>query len=227
MEKLKNNIAAFFSKAGIRADFLTVLGLFFAFISGALIYQGMFFWAGAAVLLSGFLDLMDGAVARLSTTANGFGGVLDSSLDRYGDGFIFAGLILFCARHDSRLYALLAVSAWLGSFLISYVRARAECVIPKCRVGFWERGERIIYVALGLLLNNVALVLWVLALATHATALFRLAYCKKETEDPGYWERHPAQVSDIFFQRQGRAGGAYFFKIMALFLAVFLIRMSL
>ena len=227
MEKIKNSIALIFSKAGIRANFLTALGLLSAFISGVFIYQGMFFWAGASLLLSGFLDLMDGAVARISKTTNAFGGILDSSLDRYGDGFVFAGLFLFCARYDNKLYALLAVSAWLGTFLISYVRARAECIIPKCRVGFWERGERIIYIALGLLLNNVGLVLWILAFATHGTALLRLAYSKKEAEDPGYWERHPAPVLDFLFQRQGRANAAYFFKIIALFLAVSLVRISL
>ena len=227
MEKIKNKFASVFFKAGIHADFLTVLGLLSAFFSAVLITKGMFFWAGAALLLSGFLDLMDGAVARLSKTVNPFGGILDSSLDRYGDGFVFAGLFFFCARRGSYWYALLAVSAWLGSFLISYVRARAECVIPKCRVGFWERGERIAYVALGLLFNNIALVLWVLAIATHGTALLRLAYSKKEAETPGYWERHKSAVTEFFFQPQGRSYGVYFFKITVLFLAVVLVRISL
>ena len=151
MEKLKNAIASIFFKLGFSANALTLFGLGFAAASGFLVYKGMFFCAGASLLLSGFLDLMDGAVARLSKTANVFGGILDSSLDRYGDGFVFAGLFFFCARHGNTWAALLSVSAWLGSFLISYVRARAECEIPKCRVGFWERGERIAYIALGFL----------------------------------------------------------------------------
>ncbi len=227
MEKIKNSVAKIFFKAGISANFLTILGLLFAFVSGIFIYKGMFYWAGTALLLSGFFDLMDGAVARLSKTVDPFGGILDSSLDRYGDGFIFAGLFFFCVRHGNMVYALLAVSAWLGSFLISYVRARAECVIPNCRVGFWERGERVVYVALGLLLNNIALVLWVLAIATHGTALLRLIYSKKETEKPGHWERHQTPVLDLIFQRQGRSSGAYFLKISGLFLAVLLIRIPL
>src|SRR3989338_3812358 len=125
MEKFKNGIASVLVKAGLSANFLTAIGLVCAFVSGIFIYKGMFFWAGVWLLLSGILDLMDGAVARLSKTASPFGGVLDSSLDRYGDGFIFAGLFLFCERQGSHLYALLAISAWIGSFLISYVRARA------------------------------------------------------------------------------------------------------
>ncbi len=178
-------------------------------------------------MLSGCLDLMDGAVARLSKTSNSFGAILDSSLDRYGDGFIFAGLFFFCVRHNHYMHAMLAVSAWLGSFLISYVRARAECLISKCRVGFWERGERMVYIALGLLFNNIALVLWVLAFATHGTAFLRLVYAKKETGSAGYWEKHRSTILDFIFQPQGRVCGAYFFKITALFLAVLLVRIPL
>ena len=180
MKNLKNNIAQLLANTGLSANYLTCLGLFCAFLSGVLIYEGRFFLAGVALTLSGLLDLMDGAVARITQTASKFGGILDSTLDRYGDGFVFAGLIFFCLRRGSALFAFLSVSAWMGSFLISYVRARAECVVPSCRVGFWERGERIFYLALGLFLNNIALVLWVLAVATHGTALIRLAYSKKE-----------------------------------------------
>ncbi len=212
---------------GISANFLTIVGLLSAFVSGVLICKGSFLPAGIFLILSGFFDLMDGAVARLSKKSTAFGGILDSSMDRYGDGFIFAGLFLYCAHHGRIGYSLLAISAWIGSFLISYVRARAECVIPKCRVGFWERGERMVYIALGLILNNIPLVLWVLAVATHGTALLRLFYSKKEAEKSGTWEGHQTPVLELLFQRQGRAQGAYFVKIAALILAVVFIRISL
>ena len=227
MEKIKNYFAAIFFKAGISANFLTYLGLFFALLSGVLIYKGIFFWAGAVLLFSGFLDLMDGAVARLSKKAVPFGGILDSSLDRYGDGFVFAGLLFYCMRHGKELYAALSASAFLGSFLISYVRARAECVIPTCRVGFWERGERIAYLSLGLLFNNIAWVLWVLAFLTHYTVLCRLYFAKKETEKTGYWGQNKSLVWDFLFSKRGRTHWEYYVKITVLFLAVFLIRISL
>ena len=226
MEKIKNSIAALFYKAGVSANFLTYLGLSAAFTAGVLIAKGIFFWAGVVLVFSGFLDLMDGAVARLSKKAEPFGAILDSSLDRYGDGFVFAGLFFYFSSHGKDLYAALSVSAWLGSFLISYVRARAECVIPKCRVGFWERGERIVYLSLGLLFHNLAVVLWLLAVATHGTALSRLVYAKKESETPGYWERPKNPVLELLFTRQGRRHWAYLVKITALFLAVLLIRIS-
>ena len=226
MEKLKNSVASVFVKAGISANFLTFLGFLTAFYSGILIYAGTFFWAGIVLLISGLLDLMDGAVARASKKSKPFGGILDSSLDRYGDGFVSAGLFLYFSGHGQKLYAVLAVSALLGSFSVSYVRARAECVIPKCRVGFWERGERIVYLALGLLLQNSEWVLWVLAIATHWTALSRLYYAKKESEEAGYWERRQSPLLDFIFPRKGRAHWSYYVKIMALFLAVLLIRIS-
>ena len=227
MEKFKNRIASVLAAAGLSANFLTAGGLGCALAAGIFIYQGFFFWGAVWLLLSGILDLMDGAVARLSKTTSPFGGILDSSMDRYGDGFIFAGLFLFCERHGSHGYALLAVSAWIGSFLISYARSRAECVIPNCRVGFWERGERIVYIVLGLLFNNIALVLWVLAFATHQTVFLRLVYSKKESEDPGYWGRHPTWFSDLVFQKTGRADKVYYMKITALFLVVLFLRISL
>ena len=115
-KKFKDKLAFLLVRAGFSADFLTILGALFALASGVLIYKGIFFWAGGLLLLSGLFDLMDGAVARLSKTASIFGGILDSSLDRYGDGFIFAGLFFFCAYHGRMLYAFLAVSAWVGSF---------------------------------------------------------------------------------------------------------------
>ena len=109
--------------------------------------------------------------------------------------------------------------------MFSYVGARAECVIPKCKVGFWERGERLVYLALGLLLNNVSWVLWVLAFATHTTVLSRLFYSKKETENLGYWESQHRGFFDCIFSCHGRKHWSYAVKIALLFLAVLFIHL--
>jgi len=179
MQKIKDILAVLLYKIGLSADFLTYLGLFFALVSACFVYNGDFIWAGGALLVSGFFDLMDGSVARLSGKASAFGGILDSCLDRYGDGFVLGALVIVCAEEGMTLYAVLALSALLGSFSISYVRARAECEMDACRTGFWERGERVVYLALALLLNNVTLALWVLGLGTHTTALRRLALARR------------------------------------------------
>jgi len=129
--------------------------------------------------VSGLLDLLDGAVARASGNTEKFGGILDSSLDRYGDGVVLGTLVIYFGMRSQVLYAALALSALLGSFTISYVRARAECELDSCRIGFWERGERISYLTLGLLFNNVQVALWVLGIFTHVTVFQRLILSKR------------------------------------------------
>ncbi|MBI4431909.1 MAG: CDP-alcohol phosphatidyltransferase family protein [Candidatus Omnitrophica bacterium] len=170
----KETIAALLANIGISANFLTGLGLVLALASGYFAAQGVLFWAGALILLSGSVDLLDGAVARLTgTSLKPFGGILDSSLDRYGDGFIYGGVALFYAAQGKWLYLILTLSALLGAFAVSYVRARAECEMESCRAGFWERGERLVFLALGLLLNNLNAVIAVLGIATHSTVIAR------------------------------------------------------
>ena len=179
MEKIKNQIASALNRFGVSANFLTVLGLFFALVSAAFIYRRQFFWAGTALLISGALDLLDGAVARAAGNAGNFGGVLDSSLDRYGDGVILGALVVHFAAMGRIVYATLALSALVGSFAISYVRARAECEVESCRIGFWERGERLVYLALGLLLCSPHTAVLVLGTVTHITVFQRIRLSKR------------------------------------------------
>lgn len=176
MNKLKERLALFLHKLGISADLLTGLGFIAAFVSGVLSYKGLFFWAGGTLLLSGLFDLLDGAVARVSGKTSVFGGIIDSSLDRYGDAFALGGITLFYAHIGNVLFAALSLSAMIGSFSVSYVRARAECAMATCRVGYWERGERLVYLSLGLLTGNLPMALWVLGSMTHVTVLYRLVY---------------------------------------------------
>ncbi|MGH7198558.1 MAG: CDP-alcohol phosphatidyltransferase family protein [Candidatus Omnitrophota bacterium] len=227
MASLKSKIASFLYEAGVSANALTILGLASAGLSGFLIYKGYFFWGALALLLSGGLDLVDGAVARMSAQRKPFGGILDSSLDRYGDGLVLGGAVFFCASYERTLYAALAFSALVGSFLISYVRARAECEIENCRVGFWERGERTGCLVVGLLADNLALALWILGIATHFTALFRLWVAGKS----GEWGPAPAgwrgPIRNILFHTQGRANPYYYGKAGLIFLALLFLRIPL
>ena len=171
-------LARFLIRLHFSADFLTLAGLGLALGSGYLIFQGIFFTAGWVLLISGLLDMLDGAVARESGTQNKFGGILDSSLDRYGDGFVFGGALFFYANLVRPQYMWLSLSALLGSFAISYVRARAECEIKHCRVGFWERGERLVLISLALLLHNLEAALWILGIGTHWTVCQRLFFAR-------------------------------------------------
>ncbi len=225
MNNFKNSLAWLFHKAGLSANFITSLGLFFSLVSALLILQGRFFWAGAALLFSGFLDLMDGAVARLDKDKmTAFGGIFDSSLDRYGDGFVWIALIILYAANHIYWYAGLAASALLGSFLISYVRARAECVHPKCRVGFWERGERLVYLSLGLLLGNIAWVVLVLGLGTQLTVFSRMYYAANYRALSAKTPQALAKPGAIILLGTGRSHTLYWVKVAILFLLVVLVR---
>jgi len=215
LKNIKNQIAQRLARIGVSANFVTFIGLAFAAFSGLLIYKGYFVWAAVAVLASGLLDLLDGAIARAAGNANKFGGILDSSLDRYGDGFIFAGILFYCAEHDKYLYAALAMSALLGSFLISYVRARAECVVEKCRVGFWERGDRLGLLIVSLFANNLPVALWILGVATHGTALFRLTYSHQRLKSG----------SPRVVEPPGRLAPLYLAKAGVIFLAAVFLRL--
>lgn len=211
LTQLKNNTAKIFYRLGFSANVLTALGLFLALGSGYLVYKNQLMFAGALLLLSGFLDLMDGAVARMAGTQSQFGGILDSTLDRYGDGAVLAGILFLCVKQNQMLYAALTMVAMMGSFAISYVRARAECEVSECRVGFWERGERIVWIALGLLFGNIQTMLWILALGTQATVFQRLFFAKLQCQTTF---KGQAQVSN--FIRAQRGDLRYIVKILAL-----------
>ena len=174
-ESIKNALAQIFVKAKVSADVLTLAGLVAGGAAGALLYKGR--WAAGAVFLlsSGVFDLLDGAVARQSGKKSIFGGILDSSMDRYGDSFIFGGILFYYTAQANFFYAAIAFGALVGAYAISYVRARTECERVDCRVGFWERGERLGCLFLGLVFGNLPTALGLLVLGTHWTALQRLA----------------------------------------------------
>jgi len=136
------------------------------------------------VLVAGFFDILDGALARRTKKATPFGGVLDSTLDRLSEAAVLLGILV--AFGGSPLLVLLVFLALLGSLLVSYVRARAEGVGLECGVGLFTRAERVVVLALGLLLSGIAYAL-VIALAIVAVFSFftfgqRLVYVWRQTK---------------------------------------------
>ena len=102
------------------------------------------FTAGWLLIACGTLDVVDGEMARRHGQAGPRGAFIDSVVDRYGEGAVFMGLVGFY-REVWVLWAVLA--AWLGAYLVSYTRARAEGLGIECREGLLQRPER--YVVLG------------------------------------------------------------------------------
>jgi CDP-diacylglycerol--glycerol-3-phosphate 3-phosphatidyltransferase len=160
-------------RLGIHPDTITVAGLAVVAIAAYVASQGHFF-GSAIIMIAGMpLDALDGAVARAMQRTDKFGAFLDSTLDRYADGFIFMALAYYFSEKGDSTTMLVSMAALLGSILVSYARARAEGLDLDCKVGLLTRMERVLIILAMLLTGQVRLGLWVLAVGTHLTVLQR------------------------------------------------------
>jgi CDP-diacylglycerol--glycerol-3-phosphate 3-phosphatidyltransferase len=161
---------------GLSPNMVSLIGLALNAAAAAVIAAGPLRWSGACVLFAGIFDMFDGAVARVQRKTTLFGAFLDSTLDRYSEGLLFLGVVLYALRfeHDAsaRTWIIaLAYSAALLSLIVSYTRARAEGLGLDCKVGLMERPERVILLGAGLLIGGQAWLLWVLVVFVLATGL--------------------------------------------------------
>lgn len=175
----KAAIAAVVSRLGIPPNILTLSSLVPMSMAAWNLGQGHLGTAGAWMVGGGALDLIDGAVARHSGKTSAFGGVLDSVVDRASDTLVFVGAIYYFHSLGEPLYVVLGAVALGGSLGVSYARARAENVIPECRVGFTERGERIVLMILGLVTGRVGQAVTLLAFLSWLTTVQRLLHAHR------------------------------------------------
>ena len=122
------------------------------------------------------MDMLDGAVARLTGTATRFGAFFDSVIDRYSDIVLYLGLIIYFGKMPRMTYVVLVGICIMGSMMTSYTRARAESLIEKCKVGFLERPERVVLLILGTWFYHVEHVLWVIAVLSNWTVISRIIF---------------------------------------------------
>jgi CDP-diacylglycerol--glycerol-3-phosphate 3-phosphatidyltransferase len=166
------------SSIGVTANMVTLVGFLLNAAAGVMAAQGFWYASALCALGGGGCDLVDGTLARLRPDRSKFGALLDSSLDRYGDMLLIGGIGFFYAKQGNLVVLLAALSAMVGAFEISYVRARAEGLGFSCSVGFWERGERWVLLLVGLIAQHAATAVLVLAVVTHGTVLLRLGYIR-------------------------------------------------
>ena len=157
--------------------------------AAALIISRHLFAAGFVVLLAGFFDILDGALARHTNRTTRFGAVLDSILDRLAEAvLLLAILMLFLLTEEQSIlftkeWAILLVGvALLVSLLVSYIRARAEALDLECQRGLFTRAERVVVLALGLLLNQIVIALAVIVVFSLITLGQRLIYVWQQTK---------------------------------------------
>jgi CDP-diacylglycerol--glycerol-3-phosphate 3-phosphatidyltransferase len=171
------------AQLGLSPNLVTTIGFILNMGVAMLLAQGQFAWGGALILLAGIFDTLDGALARLTNQQTRFGAFWDSTLDRYSDALVFAGLAWFYAQAAARLEITLIIAALVGSLMISYTRARAEGLGIECKVGLLTRFERVLLVAIALIAGWVQPMLWTMAILTNFTAAQRVAYVWQVTRE--------------------------------------------
>jgi CDP-diacylglycerol--glycerol-3-phosphate 3-phosphatidyltransferase len=196
--KLRGKFSAFLAlvarkliSIGVTANMITLIGFCVNVVAAVFLATGRLVLAGVLILFGGIFDMMDGAVARVAPKSNASGALLDSVIDRYSEGAVFLGALIYFYTHSNFYGVILVFAAMIGSILVSYVRARAEGLRIECKVGFMQRPERIALLAFGTLLQGVlsvhfavvqstALVLTgviaILAITSHITAVHRLVF---------------------------------------------------
>jgi CDP-diacylglycerol---glycerol-3-phosphate 3-phosphatidyltransferase len=149
----------------------------------------LYYWLGAAVFVVGsVLDILDGALARAGGRSTPFGAFLDSTTDRIGEGAMLAAIGLVFANQHNDIAAVFTIAAVAGSFLVPYVRAKAEALGLRGDVGLGSRAERVVVITAGLVLAPWGALQWaiyLLAATSALTVLQRILYVRKQLIDGG------------------------------------------
>ncbi|HJX12121.1 MAG TPA: CDP-alcohol phosphatidyltransferase family protein [Dehalococcoidales bacterium] len=180
-------IVSLLAKTPLTPNSITWIGFLLTVGAAALVVTGHLVTAGIVVLAAGLFDMLDGALARATGRVTRFGGILDSTLDRLSEAVLLLGMLYVFAREGQAAAALLAGVTMLGSFLVSYIRARVEVLGIDGKVGLFTRPERVIILALGLLLshfgNALVIALAVIAFFSYYTVGQRLFHAWRQTRD--------------------------------------------
>jgi CDP-diacylglycerol---glycerol-3-phosphate 3-phosphatidyltransferase len=160
----------------IHPNVLTFTGVLIAIWAGWHLYKGEFLTAGLVMLFASMFDFIDGKVAMATGAVTKFGAFWDSVIDRLSDLALSVGLICLYSSLHRTDYVLITSIAMVFATMTSYTRARAESLIPKCKVGFMERPERIVLFMIGAFTNRMAAVMWVIGVLSIVTVINRVQY---------------------------------------------------
>ncbi len=150
LRKLLQPIINLLLTLNLSPNFITLLGILFAFIGFFFFWQGRFFWGGIILIIISLLDTMDGELARQKNSVSPQGAFLDSVTDRLVEFLTFFGLFghyLYPRPHPALL--ILTILTLFTSLFVSYVRARAEGIGRECRIGLFERPVRFFFLVIG------------------------------------------------------------------------------
>ena len=184
LDPLLQGTSRFVQRLGLRPNTLTFIGVGLNGLAAWALAEGEWLQGCSLIVLAGFFDILDGAVARNCRQASTFGSFLDSVLDRYSDLSLLVGLLIHFSRQGRVLYQVLLGLALMGTALVPYTRARAETLIPKCNVGVMERPERVLLIFFGAAIPSIMpVVIWILAILTNLTVVQRILYTWRQMRD--------------------------------------------
>ncbi len=206
-------IVHFFVRAHLGPNALTAIGSILSFVAAILYAMGAFGYAGWTMIFGATFDIFDGRVARITGKTSRSGGFLDAVMDRFSEGAVFLGLAYY---FRSSWLLVVIVAGLIGSFLVSYTRARAEAMGVECTVGTMQRPERIVYLGVASIFSPVVslvltrwwpmpppvlviLSLLLIAVMTNATAIRRMIFTMNalDTEDRREKESIPQIITRL------------------------------
>jgi CDP-diacylglycerol---glycerol-3-phosphate 3-phosphatidyltransferase len=179
------------ARTRVTPNMLTAAGVSLCATGAVLVYfeyrhELTFFWLGGlAFVVGSVLDILDGALARAGGKQTPFGGFLDSTLDRVGEGLMLGAIALVFMRDGNEVALAVAIAAIAGSFLVPYARAKAEGLGIKGDVGIGSRAERVVVISAGLALAPWGLLPWaiyLLAATAWYTVLQRVLHVRRELQ---------------------------------------------
>jgi CDP-diacylglycerol--glycerol-3-phosphate 3-phosphatidyltransferase len=193
-------IAARMEKLPVTPNQLTVLGFLITCAAAVLIGLDHPFYGGLVLLFAGAFDIFDGALARASGRSYAYGAFLDSTTDRISEGVIMVSLLILFQHRGITVGPVLVILAMAGSYLVSYVRARAQALGFTADGGLLARPERVLLTVVGLLLTPASIaglvtVVLILAVFTNFTVVQRVWFVWRQSRRMVLDGAEPAPVS--------------------------------
>ncbi|MGC8878936.1 MAG: CDP-alcohol phosphatidyltransferase family protein [Anaerolineae bacterium] len=177
-------IARLISWSGVSPNVITVAGFSLTVADAILLAMGHVQLAGALLIPAAGLDAIDGSLARIQNRVTRFGAFLDSTIDRLSEAVLFLGALLYyLSGSPNQTEIIVLFVALIGSLMVSYTKARSEAVGITIRGGLLTRFERMLVLIIGMMLNELTIALWILAVFANITVLQRVWLTWRNTRD--------------------------------------------
>src|SRR3712207_3817700 len=168
---------------------ISLTGFVLCVVAAVLVWQDEYLLGGIAYIVGSVCDTLDGRYARASGKGTPFGAFLDSTLDRVEEGVVLTAVAAYFADRGDEVAVGATVLCVVGSYMVSYTRARAEALGVECKVGIATRAVRVVILSAGLLFAKgaglgdfelLAPAIYVMAALTLFTTLQRVVHVRRQ-----------------------------------------------